>query len=285
VGGDSDQNSWGGALCCKRLKTDSVVELCTFKSNWADDNGGALDISRSDRVKISYNHFYSNYTKHRPGDGVGMAIRLGDFGAIYGEVVLRNNMICNSDEDGVYSRGDTVYIKDVLKSYITNNTIANNRSDYRSAVYIKTEDFPCSVDIFNNIIYNNTIGGNKYQLEMHGIFNSVKTLTVELAYNCIMNGSYFPNDPSTYYIYNVIYDELEEVLDLYPDFVDTEGDNFHLDSDSQCDDRGVAPTTPSKEYLLDAYITYSDIDRERRPVDGDDGDTIPEFDLGADEQQ
>ena len=89
---------------------------------------------------LDSNQFYTNYTHQLHIPGSGMAIRAQSFDENYGKLILINNMICNNGYGTTNdAQADALLIFDVLNSYISNNTIANNDAGNGSAVIIKAK--------------------------------------------------------------------------------------------------------------------------------------------------
>jgi hypothetical protein len=266
-GTDPAENCWGGGVCCLRADAGSNIQFCEFLDNSSDDFGGGLHIGHCKTIKVGYNKFKGNYTK-RNVPGRGMAIYASDFlNTQEGILILRNNMIYENGDDSEASKSDAIFIIDVSKAFVTNNTIANNNSDNSSAVLVQSEDINCNIDLFNNIVYDNDISSTGYQILFEDI--SSYYLTIEIAFNSIENQSY---------MYSGTYQEDYYNDDFSPNFNST----YHLTSSSSCIEHGVDPSNNNYQYVQDAYITYSDYDGNRRPLDGD-GDNNWDFDLGADE--
>ncbi|RKY41312.1 MAG: hypothetical protein DRP81_08545, partial [Candidatus Omnitrophota bacterium] len=254
-------------LSCDEEVNFTVDGLTFENGKVANRNGGGLFARTEGSITLSNCIVRNNSSES------------GDGGGIYANaetVTLINNTITGNSSDwsggGIYAYASTVtlinnIITDNLsrafgggglylpvswgkKVILTNNTITNNSADFGGGICIYLYDDSESVDIYNNIIWNNRIettpwwegNGSDIYIDNDSNDNYIPS-TVNLFNNDFdqsAKGIYiqlpFPIDPSN--------------LDNQdPLFIDSDNGNYHLRANSPCIDAGTndAPELPDTD--------------------------------------
>jgi hypothetical protein len=292
---DDGANCWGGGICCHDLNEDSIIQRNRFEGNIADDYGGGVYLGNCKRVFVESNEFYLNNTRNFNNDPEsehiinGSAFAAQDFIYPDQELWFINNVIGFNEDYLEDNQVDAVGISNVIKSVITNNTIALNNANITSAVVIHglVDDNPepicCGTYICNNIFHDNEVAANHKQLLFVSFDENDKTLQVWMENNQFKEtGNSFGEWGEGVYIH-----KHEPVFIIYdPDFVrplpdPPEDINFNLNDYSDCQDIGKHKTSPGGQYY---GIPDDDYKGDFRPLFGNNPPhTYADWDLGGDE--
>jgi parallel beta-helix repeat protein len=165
-----------------------------------------------------------------------------------GETIITNNVIAgNSVSD---DNGGGVYILNSEGGNITltNNTITGNETtgadpgeEDGGGLYVDLANTTSSLDIYNNIIFNNTAAGDGADIFILG--PDPNDITI--------NNNDYDDTPTTGFLINGDDTNLSVSgnLNVNPDFVDTNGDDYHLLASSKAIDAGenLAPDLPATD--------------------------------------
>jgi parallel beta-helix repeat protein len=233
---DNDAKGCGGGVCVSGSGIDITKNTITY--NIAGDSGGGIYFM-SGNITIANNTITGNNATNY-GGGVAFPFSSG--------TLINNTMTKNVA--GAAGGGVSALASNLI---LTNNTIATNQS-YTSGGGMHILSFDNKADVYNNIIRDNEKGedneGGDIYLEDPGTFNG------------------FNND---YHDLSGTWTNQAGNIDDDPLFVDSENDDYHLQPDSPCIDKGTndAPELPDK-----------DKDGKPRIIDGD-GDGEAMADMGA----
>ncbi len=240
----------------------------TFSENSTEGFGGGARTSCWDSTTtLTSNVFSNNFAK---GNGGG-AYATGYY------VKLTNNIFNKNSTEG---NGGGVYAS--AYDYpggarLTNNTFYDNSAYTFGGGAFVSMDAGVTIDIFNNIIWNNTASAGGDDGDDLYVANSsvyYQEYNVEFYNNDLGSDANFTSGQSEdLYITRPEYYVAAGNLKDDPQFVDALSGDFHLSDSSPLIDEGndTAPALPATDFEGDA-----------RPIDGN-GDGIPVPDIGADE--
>ncbi len=246
----------------------------TFSSNGSGDyDGGGAYISSGDgNVALTDNIFSDNYGYF----GGGASVFSSD-----GNVTLVNNIFRDNYSSGSYGSG--VYVSSSDGNIIlTHNTLSGNSGTFYSSgvgAYISLRGNTAKAELYNNIIWNNTIPiwgdhrGDDLYVQSDGDRDGIGS-TVNLYNNNFGSNADFDSGQSEdLYITNIGNYTHDNNLKEDPEFVDADNGDFHLSESSPLIDEGnlTAPALPS-----------TDFEGNNRVIDGN-GNGIAMPDIGADE--
>lgn len=227
----------GGAITNSQSKP--VIWFSTFKNNKAVSGGGAIENYSDSEPKIVGCRFYNNEVTGEIGDGGAILTTSGS------PVIVSSVFYDNSAPSGgaVSNRNTTC---NIINSTFVNN-IADPVAGYGGAIYNQTQSL---VKITNSIIWDNSASGNGDQ-----IYNDLAEATIS---NSNIMGS-FDNS-----VWNSEIGENDgDNIEVYPSFYDAGSNNFSLNSDSDCIDKG-----DNTEYETGGlvYSFQEDVDQKPRIV-------------------
>lgn len=229
----------GGGLAVNVTDADVSVQNCSFLNNLADEWGGGLyaDAFGDSMMFFSTNLFLGNTANF--DDGGGLYAESGQ-----GSITAVNNILArNTSNDG--NGGGMFLNASVGNITVTNNTLFNNTATNGDAggLGAQVDDSASIFNIYNNIVFGNTAGGNG-----DDISTCEQGATVNL----------FNNDYTEYYSQaldggtcggSATLNQGSNIPDN-PQFVNSGADNFHLQATSSAIDKGdpAAPAMPATDF-------------------------------------
>ncbi|NQV18123.1 MAG: right-handed parallel beta-helix repeat-containing protein [Armatimonadetes bacterium] len=245
-----ENSSTHGIVGANTSEYNYHIENCLFRNNY----GAGANLG-SGNSNISNCIFRDNHSGGFIGRGIiSKCILFNNSGGYaikqyFTTLDIYNSLIFNNSEGVYVAVGD----------YINNNTIINNQST--GLVVYCTFD---GIFITNNIIYDNGTPEDETQIFIHPnpyhysfIRNNVISGGIE---NIVIDGN-----ESTVII--------TEIIDMNPEFVDIQSNNYRLLETSPCIDAGNSSNIP-EEFLI------SDLDGNVRIWDGD-GNGVAVIDIGC----
>ena len=152
-------NPLGGAI--RAVK--AIVENCTFTSNNATSDGGAI---KADLIHITTSSFINNTAKSRGGaiNGVNITIEdciftnnsaASDGGAVYGPI---QKLTGSNFKNNIGFNGGAIAFTSINNTIITNCNFTNNSAHHGGSIYLDNVNFTISNCNFINS-YASNIGG------------------------------------------------------------------------------------------------------------------------------
>ncbi len=148
----SSQAYSGGALFIGSSMMEVSCKSCSFRNNYAEDDGGAI-YATGTMVKIDRCSFCNNNCL-----GDGGAVLLGSNAY---PITILNSLFANNESSG---KGGGAWLElSATGSVFYNNTFAKNNAAYGGGIYF----YETSVDVYNSILYANasTQGGIQVGIE------------------------------------------------------------------------------------------------------------------------
>jgi parallel beta-helix repeat protein len=195
-------------------------------------------------------------------DGGGLYIDSGDGDTFLVNNIIAGNTVSSDNGGGIYllniDSGDSTLTNNTITGNATNGTIAGFQDG--GGFYAEINNGTSMIDIYNNIIYNNSANGDGVDIY---IFNPNGNVVN------IHNNDFDATQNSGFYIEDDANLSQAQNISLDPSFIDAANNDYHLNLNSGCIDSGDnnAPAVP-----------VDDFDGVSRPVNG----TV---DMGAYEHQ
>jgi parallel beta-helix repeat protein len=266
ITGNTVGSQHGGGVYVTGAGASTTINNSNVSNNTAGYGGGVF-VKDSATVTINDSSINDNTTSL-------------DGGGLYsGTATVNVNRTVISGNKGRYGGG--ALFGDTAATFV-NATITGNKSTRGGGIHLNTAGA-------NLTMINSTIGGNYASSYGGGLFaNGTVTLTNTIIWgNASLNENEIWNTVDSANVTNsdidkAGYDGINGSIRLDPLFVSpiadpatetptTTGD-YHLQSGSPAIDAGTATGAPA-----------DDIDGDTRPVDGPDGDSDAEYDIGSDE--
>ena len=221
-------NNWGNSPY-----TEFIVEGITIENGKSYYNGGLSLYTNSGDITLTSNAIRDNTASYYAG---------GYAGSGYGNIILSNNVIEGNAAighvGGIYA--DTYQGKaDIVNNIVTGN-FANTDWGSGGGIYLRLNSNAAQVNIYNNIIWNNTAPSGGDIFIENGGGGTINALNNDF-------------DPAK--VTGAFTNQLNNI-NIDPVFVDATNGDYHLTAGSPCIDEGnnAAPSLPAIDFEGDNRV-------------------------------